>query len=330
MRRRFLAVILFLVSAIAVCGAVYYAGSDLVPLHAPWDSARLTGVSIVIETPTPSAQVSDIITAEGTILPYRQATLAFRTGGSIAQVFVKESDVVQSGAVLARLNDSDLRNQMVQAEAALRVAQAELARASAGASSAERNAAQDALKAAQAKYDEAVKAKASDATLKQAAAGLSQAKSAVAQLDASPLAIAVAQAQVNQSQATFDIAKGATEQALLTAPFVGTIAQVKGNVGDFVGPGIPVVTIGDLSKLSVESSDISDLDIARVKVGQKAIVKLDALPGKIFHGTVVRIAPIASESRGYKVFQVWLDLQEGVGSGLRWGMDTKIELQSSS
>ncbi len=322
MGRRLLAVIFILIVAIAGVGAAWY--------HVYTDWVQVAPLQIVIETPTPGASTSDSISAEGTIVPYRQATLAFKTGGSIAQMLVKESDSVQSGAVLAKLNDSDLRNQMTQADAALRVAQAELARISAGATAAERDAAQDALKAAQAKYDEAVKAKASDSTLKEAAAGLSQAKSAIAKLDPSPLAVAVAQAQVDQAQTALDIAKNAIEQATLKAPFAGTIAQVKGNVGDFVGPGVAVVTLGDLSKLSVESSDISDLDIARVKVGQKAIVKLDALPGKIFHGTVVRIAPIASESRGYKVFRVWIDLQEGVSTGLRWGMDTKIELQSAS
>jgi HlyD family secretion protein len=304
-----------------VWGAVWY--------YAYRDVAPSVPAQTIAETRIPVTPAPDNITAEGTIVPRRQATLAFKVGGNIAQVLVKESDVVQSGDVLAKLNDTDLRNQMMQADAALRVAQAELARASAGATSAERTAVQDALAAALAKYDNAVKSKASDMDLKQAAAGLSQAKSALAQLDPSPLTIAVAQAQVDQSQTALEIAKSAIDQASLTAPFAGTIAQVQAHVGDFVGPGVPVVTIGDLSKLSVESSDISDLDISRVKLGQRTIVTLDALPGKIFHGTVARISPMASESRGYKVFRVWIDLQEGVESGLRWGLDTKIELASS-
>jgi HlyD family secretion protein len=239
---------------------------------------------------------------------------------------VKEGDIVQAGVVLVRLDDKDLRNQVKQSDAALNVAKNQLAQLIAGATPAERQAAQDGLTAAQAKYDEAKRAGASDSALKEAAAGVSQAKSTLARLDPSPQAVAVAQAQVDQAQAAGDSAKAALDQASLKAPFGGTVAQVNINAGDFIGPGIPVVTFGDLSRLRVESNDVADLDSARVKLGQNVTVTLDALPGKMFHGTVASISPLASESRGYKVFGVWVDLKEGIENGLRWGMDAKIEI----
>jgi multidrug efflux pump subunit AcrA (membrane-fusion protein) len=285
-----------------------------------------------ISSPSPNAAVGreplapGNVVAEGTIVPSRYATLAFKIGGDVSEVRVKEGDIAAPGAVLVRLIDSDLRNQAKQAEAAQNVARAEFAQLRAGATQSERQAAQDALAAAQAKYDAAKRTSASEAALKEATAALSQAKSGVARLDASSEAIAVAQARLDQAQAAYDGARGSLEQASLTAPFSGTVAQVKVNVGDFIGPGMPVVTIGDLSKLVVESNDISDLDIARVKVGQSVGVTLDAFPNQIFHGTVARISPVANESRGYKVFRVWISLKEGIESGLRWGMDAKIEV----
>jgi hypothetical protein len=42
---------------------------------------------------------------------------------------------------------------------------------------------------------------------------------------------------------------------------------------------------------------------------------------------VTRIAPFATESRGDKVFRVWIDLQEGTDAGLRWGMTANVEIE---
>jgi multidrug efflux pump subunit AcrA (membrane-fusion protein) len=292
----------------------------------------MTGVPSPVATESLSQSPSNPgnVTADGTIVPSHHATLAFKIGGSVASVPVKQGDIVQAGVVLVKLDDADLLNQVKQADAALNVAKSQLAQLNSGGSQADRQAAQDALAAAQAKYDDAKKGGAANSALKDAAAGVSQAKSALARLDPSPQAIAVAQAQVDQAQAADDTAKTALDQAALKAPFGGTIAEINVNVGDFIGPGMPVVTFGDLSRLRVESNDISDLDIGRVRIGQAVAVTLDALPGRIFHGTVASISPVASESRGYKVFDVAVDLREGIESGLRWGMDAKIEILSGA
>ncbi len=318
--------IVLLVLGIVVVGSVWYY------IYQTYDLPSFPALAIptVLAAPTPARSqqplASGNVTAEGTIAPRRQAALAFKIGGSVLDVPVKEGDLVQPGAILVRLDDTDLRNQVNQAVAAQNVARLELAQLRAGAGSAERQAAQDALAAAQAKYDQAKRSNSTDSALKEAAAAVSQAKSTVARLEPSAEAVAVAQARVDQAQIASDSAKAALEQASLKAPFPATVGQINVNVGDFAGPGTPVVMIGDLTGLRVESNDISDLDIARVKVGQSVNVTLNALPGRTFHGTVTRIAPVASESRGYKVFRVWVDLKEGIESGLRWGMDAKIEV----
>jgi multidrug efflux pump subunit AcrA (membrane-fusion protein) len=318
--RRVLLVLIGLVVVVLLAVGYYFFQVYAMP-DGPAPAAT---ASISQAPPTPGN-----VTADGTIAPRRHATLAFKIGGAVAEVAVKQGDVVQAGVALVRLDDKDLQNQVKQADAALNVAKTQLAQLTTGASAAERQAAQDALAAAQAKYDDAKKAGASSSALKEAAAGVSQAKSAVARLDPSPQALAVAQAQADQAQAADDIANAALDQASLKSPFGGTVAQVNVNVGDFIGPGMPVVVFGDLSRLRVESDDVSDLDVARVRLGQSVNVTLDALPGKLFHGTVASISPLASESRGYKVFGVSVDLKEGIENGLRWGMDAKIEIAAA-
>jgi HlyD family secretion protein len=316
-------VLLFLIGLAVVVGlAVGYYIFQVYAMQP--EPAAVSTASIDQAPPTPGN-----VTADGTIVPIRHASLAFKIGGTVSEVRVKQGDIVQAGVVLVRLDDSDLSNQAKQADAALKVAKTQLAQLTTGASAAERQAAQDALAAAQAKYDDAKKAGAAGSALKEAAAGVSQAKSAVARLDPSPQALAVAQAQADQAQAADDSANAALDQASLESPFWGTVAQVNVNVGDFIGPGMPVVMIGDLSRLRVESNDVSDLDVARVKIGQSVNVTLDALPGKLFHGNIASISPLASESRGYKVFGVSVNLKEGIESGLRWGMDAKIEIATT-
>lgn len=299
-----------------------------------WYAYQFITATAGSSSPTPVSQGTEtpsagIVTAEGTILPSKRATLAFKIGGRVSHVRAQEGDPVGVGAILVQLDDSAQQTQVRQAIAAVTLAQRQLAQLEAGGSETERQAAQDAVDAAQAKYDEAQK-NAGDLAKKDAAAGLSQAKVALARLDPSPEAIAVAQAQVGQAQAALDTARSAQYETVLKAPFAATLAEVNVNVGDFVGPGMPVVTLGDLSKLSVESSDISDLDIQHVQAGQKVNIRVDAQPGKVFHGIVARISPMAVESRGYKVFRVWVDLEEGTADGLRWGMDARLEIRANT
>ncbi len=316
MRPLILVIVVTLVLLVAG-GAYYY--------YTVYGAAEVTPEANAVASETASAPSAGPITADGTVQPRQLATLAFRTGGRVSQVLVGEGDVVQIGDPLLVLEDADLQNQVAQAQAALEVAQDQLDQARAGGTDADKQAAKDALAAAQAKLADA-KANGGASVQKEAAAGVSQAQSALTRLDPDPATIELAQARLDQAQAALDGAKLVLQQATLRAPFGGTIGQVNYNRGDFVGPGMPVVMIGDLSGLRVESTDISDVDIGKVKQGEQVTVTIDALPGQIFHGTVTALSPMAVESRGYKVFHLWVNLREGVQSGLRWGMDASIQI----
>lgn len=345
-----------------------------------------------VTTPVASKETGAVVSAEGIVAPVQRASLAFKIGGQVSDVRVKEGDVVKTGDLLASLDSTLLQKQVLQAEASLHVTQKQLAQLKAGASPIERQAAKDALASARAAYEKvkagpskeqlaqlkanldnaqaavrqaqaaydriggdanflggaapeklalqqafnnlnAAQAAYNEATshpteseLKQAAAAVTQAESAVARLDPTPEAVALAEAQVAQAQAALEIAKANLQEASITAPFAGTIAQVNVNVGDFASPGTPAIVIGNLTKLRIETTDLSEVDVAKVQIGQAVKVTLDALPNQTLHGTVARISPIANESRGDKVFRVWIDLQEGTASGLRWGMAASVEI----
>jgi HlyD family secretion protein len=98
------------------------------------------------------------------------------------------------------------------------------------------------------------------------------------------------------------------------------------DVGQIANPGQQAVQIGDQGKLQVETTDLAEVDVAKVAAGQSVNVSVDAFPGKVFNGTVLRVAQAANEKSGKKVFKVVIDLPDTANSGLRWGMTANVEI----
>jgi HlyD family secretion protein len=115
------------------------------------------------------------------------------------------------------------------------------------------------------------------------------------------------QAACNAARATSEVSKAKLkviqaelERTRLSAPFAGIVAEVNGEIGEFVTPspvGIPTppaVDLMDISCLYV-SAPIDEVDAPRIRVKMKANISLDALAGEVFAGTVKRIAPYVLE-----------------------------------
>jgi multidrug resistance efflux pump len=169
---------------------------------------------------------------------------------------------------------------------------------------------------------------AAQAQVVSAEAGVSQAK---AQLDllragATPEEVAVAQAQVDQAQAALAQAEGARDKARLHAPFAGTVGQVWAREGELVAPGRPVIILGDLGHLRVETTDLRETDVAKVAMGQTVEVTFDALPGEVWQGAVTRIAPMSTVEQGSTNYTAIVEL-ERVDPRLRWGMTAFVNIE---
>jgi multidrug efflux pump subunit AcrA (membrane-fusion protein) len=147
----------------------------------------------VAATPTPAsgtpagAEAPSVVTAEGKIIPARDATLAFRLSGRVAAIPVKEGQAVKAGDVLVQLEDADLQAVVAEAEAAVALAQANLDQLLAGprpeeiaAAEARYRAAQSGVGQAVAQRDEIKSAPTAD-RLAAAQAQLAQAQTAEAQ-----------------------------------------------------------------------------------------------------------------------------------------------------
>lgn len=131
-------------------------------------------------------------------------------------------------------------------------------------------------------------------------------------------------AQITNAQANIDAAQLALEYATLRAPFTGTVISVNAVNGQVVSPGQPILTIADLSNLLVETTDLSERDIARVSVGQPARVTVDGL-GQTYFGKVIKIAPRSTKVGGDVVYKVTIQLDEQP-AGLLWGMSATVQI----
>lgn len=135
-----------------------------------------------------------------------------------------------------------------------------------------------------------------------------------------------AQADVERAQAAVDIAKAQLAQATLTAPIDGVIAAVNISPAEYAAPGQTVVIMGDLTHFQIETTDFSEKDVPKVKIGQKAVVYIEALDAE-FTSKVADIARISQTVGGDIVFKITIALDEQP-AGLRWGMSADVEIET--
>lgn len=140
--------------------------------------------------------------------------------------------------------------------------------------------------------------------------------------------IAAAEAEVERRQSVSAVALERLNQASLKTPISGTVVAVDIAVGETVTPGLIVVTIGDLSKMQVETTDLGEKDVPNVKVGQKAEIYFEALNQKV-KGEVSEIATQANTLGGDVVYTVTVSI-DAIPENLRWGMSAEVEIMPES
>lgn len=116
-------------------------------------------------------------------------------------------------------------------------------------------------------------------------------------------------------------------QSTLVAPFEGTVVELYMNSGEMVSPGAPILLLADLSTLQVKTTDLNEVDVARVQIGDPVKVTFDALPDTTVTGKVTEIALKNAPGSGV-YFNVTITLDE-IPEALRWGMSAFVEIQVS-
>jgi HlyD family secretion protein len=138
-----------------------------------------------------------------------------------------------------------------------------------------------------------------------------------------------AEISVQQAQLSLEAAQATLAQAQLRAPMAGTILTVDVSVGQQVGAGTSAATMADLSQLEL-TINVAEVDVGKIRLGQKAEVTVDALPDKTFTGTVSRVAPSSAATSGVVNYPVTVQLDAKGLDGVRPGMTSMANLLSDA
>lgn len=135
--------------------------------------------------------------------------------------------------------------------------------------------------------------------------------------------VALAEARLKNARLSKEAAAASLQDLELRAPFAGTVTAIDIGQGEFASPGVVVVQMADFSVWTVETTDLTELNIARVKMGQPAVVRFDAQPGVDVIGRVTKIKSLGENRQGDIVYTVTLQL-DPTEAQLHWNMTASV------
>jgi RND family efflux transporter MFP subunit len=246
----------------------------------------LTAILAILVNPVFAAQEGTVV-ASAVIGPAQVTELGFLTSALIKEVTVKEGEQVQAGQTLAVLDIPELQFAVIAAEAALRSAQGE----------------------------EKV----------QSYRRVKDRRHGRVFFDVVPPEVRqIARARVQQAQAALEVAQATLAQGTLVAPYDATVAAVNVVPGEYVQQNQVVITLATLSTLQLETTDLRERDIPKVKIGAPVNIFIEALNTDI-GGKVTGISPIASTVGGDVVFKVTIGFDKQP-EHLLWGMTAEVTI----
>ena len=240
------------------------------------------------------------ITASGTV-EVTEVNAGFTMPGRVIALLTDEGHVVKLGEKIAVLDSAESEAQVAQGRAALENAEAQRDKA---------------------KTD-----------FKRYKALLQSGAVSTQQMDSAKTAYDVALSQVRQAGATLKTGEVKLRDTVLYAPVSGMVLRKNVESGEAIGPGTPIVTIGDLGNPWVKVY-VKEDRLGRVKLGQRAEVKSDSYPGKVYEGRVTYISSEAEftpknvqtqEERVKLVFGVKVSVAN-VNDELRPGMPADVRI----
>lgn len=246
--------------------------------------------------------IRSVVSTNGKVEPIRNFEAHAPIATTVKRLLVKEGDHVRKGQLLAQLDDDDIRTQAARAQAQVKAAQADESALKTGGTQEEvitlnsqLITARNARDAAQHNLDSLRKLQqdgaASAGEVRQAEETLQRAQTDLNLLEKkqtdrySPPEVAHIQAQAASAQAAYDAAEDALSKSTVRAPFDGVVYSVPVKEGAFVQAGDLLLQEADLSHVRVRAF-VDEPDVGRLQVGQKVEIIWDAIPGRVWTGSV--------------------------------------------
>lgn len=246
--------------------------------------------------PAARADLTETVSAIGTIAATRDVTVSSETSGRVIAVPVRVGDVVRQGQTLVRVDDELRAIAVDQAKAQLQAAETNLAKA-------------------RKDYERSqTLAKSGDV--------------ADVELEAYRLGFHSSEAQYKGAAVALKLAQRQYDDTKIKAPISGVVASCTAEVGEMVAPGREVANIVDISSLKVKLS-IQEEEIGKVRPKQEATLKVDTRPDQPIRGTVSTVGSKAETSGGH-TYPVEVIVQKGDLTALKVGMFARVEIHARS
>lgn len=237
-----------------------------------------SGGTVYVTEPVLRGDLTATVTATGTVQPTTEVEVSSELSGTLLSVDVDYNDEVSVGQVLARLDDTKLRAQVANAEAALAAARAQLVQAEATQRETEE------LYETQAELQKRGVVKHSDFITYEA------------NRDRARAATEAARASLTLAEANLSLQRTDLEKTAIRSPIAGVVLKRDVSAGQIVAASLSAPTLftlaEDLRRMQV-LVDIDEADIGEIAVGNAASFTVDAYSGRSFPATItqVRYAP---------------------------------------
>lgn len=301
-----------------------------------WSSIRPAALETVV---VERRDLVQSVVATGRVRSLSTARLGSAVSGTVKSVPVREGDRVRPGQILLQLDDAETRAQLLQAEAALRQAQAGLAgigEVRAVVASANLRSAEVAFQKAELDYQRAQQLAASggasteqlDLANQVLAAARSQRDIALAQRDATAEAGSErrsSEATLAQAEAAVALARARLAHTRITAPGNGRVLTRDVEPGDAIQVGRVVLTMA-LDGITQLVAVPDEKDVARLREGQPATASAEAFPEQTFAARVVYVAPAIDPDQG--TVEIRLDV-DSAPAYLRPDMTVSVQVETA-
>lgn len=241
----------------------------------------------------------------GKVMPREKVELKSKVAGQVTRVLVEEGAQVKAGELLLVLDPTDYEREVARADAGVAQAMNDIEFAK--------------------------------LTLERKKTGVAGNVTPAAELEAANFDLNAKKLALRTAQVGLVAAQDRVRYTKLFSPIAGTVIQRAIQPGEVVTPGVqstfdatPLLTVADLSTLIVKV-DLNQIDVAKVHVGHRATLTLDALPGKTYDAKLTKISPASVKPAGkeLEVFPIEAEIT-GADGLIKPGMtaDVRIHLEA--
>ena len=259
-------------------GLVFFVGSRIYEIQQEQSAApkKKKGGARTVSVDLAQARIGQVredLLLTGALKPKESVAVMANAPGRLEKIYFEVGDQVRRGELIAELEDDELEQRVRRAEASISVSAANVA---------QRKAEMDNVKAnlgrAQQLFDEGL----------MAPQEFEQQKTSLAMMEAQ---LQLADAQREQAEAELRELKIQLEQMKVYSPLTGVVAIRHVDAGALVTSSTPILTVVNLA-IMVTQGNVPERNVGKLRVGNVAEVRVDALPEEVFRGRISRIAPI--------------------------------------